>query len=506
VSLDGVLSVSTGGIQNINRQMALVSQNVANASTPDYAAEISTQYSMTANGEGMGVHSGPAVRNVDVALQGEVFSENATVTGLQTRQTALNAIDSVQGTPGQGGDIASLLGKVQDQFSTLLNNPDSLPQQTQTVSIAATFAQAVNSLSNSYTAQRQAAQDDIVHAVQTVNSSLSTIGSLSIQIIGLQVQGRSTADLESQRDTAVHTLSQLLDVKVLQQPNGDMLVTTSTGLMLPTHGGQITTMDASMQTGTFYPGGGVPPIMLGGVDVTSQFKGGRIGADINLRDTTLPTYQAELDEFAQTTASRFDAQGLTLFTDPTGAVPASAPPPVQNGYVGFAATIQVNPAVQADPSLVRDGTHQVVGNPAGPSAFVPNPPGGPAGFTTMIQRVLNYTFGMQAQSGVPQPAPNMVNLGPGGNLNAPFAAPTTVGSLASTIVASQAQDSATTTTQLGTEQAVQSALSTKLSATSGVSMDTEMSHMIQLQNAYGANAKVIAAVQAMWNQLLTSIT
>ena len=89
MSLDGVLSVAAGGIQNINRQMAVVSQNVANASTPGYAAEVSTQSSVTANGQGMGVHSGPAIRYVDVALQGEVFQQNATVSGLQTRQSAL---------------------------------------------------------------------------------------------------------------------------------------------------------------------------------------------------------------------------------------------------------------------------------------------------------------------------------------------------------------------------------------------------------------------------------
>jgi flagellar hook-associated protein FlgK len=29
--------------------------------------------------------------------------------------------------------------------------------------------------------------------------------------------------------------------------------------------------------------------------------------------------------------------------------------------------------------------------------------------------------------------------------------------------------------------------------------------MIALQNAYGANAKVIAAVQAMWTQLLNTV-
>jgi flagellar hook-associated protein 1 FlgK len=37
-------------------------------------------------------------------------------------------------------------------------------------------------------------------------------------------------------------------------------------------------------------------------------------------------------------------------------------------------------------------------------------------------------------------------------------------------------------------------------------MDTEMSNMIALQNAYGANAKVIAAVQTMWAQLLNTVS
>jgi flagellar hook-associated protein 1 FlgK len=73
------------------------------------------------------------------------------------------------------------------------------------------------------------------------------------------------------------------------------------------------------------------------------------------------------------------------------------------------------------------------------------------------------------------------------------------------VLAAQAQESASTTNQLTTEQAVQSTLTGKLSAQSGVNMDTEMSLMIQLQNAYGANAKVIAAVQSMWTQLLSTV-
>ena len=488
MSIQGALFMATGGLANINRQMAVVSQNVANASTPGYSVEIGTQQSVTAGGEGMGVRSGPAIRMVDATMQAEVYGQNATVAGLQTQQTALQAIDAVQGTPGQGQDIASLLGSLQNQFSMLLNDPSNVTQQSQVVASATSLTQGINALSNAYSTQRQTAENSIVSEVGTLNTTLGTIGSLSSQIMVLKADGQSTADLENQRDVAVTTLSQLLNVKVLDQPNGDVLINTASGLTLPTNGGAnpLTTSAVNVPAGTWYPGGGIPPIMLGGIDVTGELQGGQIGANIALRDTTMPTDQAELDEFSQNLGSRFDAQGLTLFTDPTGAVPPGGGAPAQNGYVGFAGIIQVNPAVLADPSAVRDGT--------------PSISGGLAGFTGIINAVLNNALG-----DTPPLVTNVAGLGASGTLDAPYVAPDTLGQLASTVVASQAQDSATVTTQLGTEQAVQKTLASNLSTHSGVNMDTEMSTMIQLQNAYGANAKVIAAVQAMWTQLLATV-
>src|ERR1700749_1097717 len=104
MNLDGALSIATGSLANINSQLALVSQNVANASTPGYAAEIATQRSVTADGDGLGVRTGLPIRNVNATLQSELYSQNATVAGLQIQQTALRAIDAAQGTPGQGTD------------------------------------------------------------------------------------------------------------------------------------------------------------------------------------------------------------------------------------------------------------------------------------------------------------------------------------------------------------------------------------------------------------------
>ena len=112
----------------------------------------------------------------------------------------------------------------------------------------------------------------------------------------------------------------------------------------------------NVQPGSYYPGGGIPAIMLGGIDVTSQLQGGQIGANITLRDTTLPTDQAELDEFSQNMASRFATNGLALFTDPTGAVPRAAACRRRTAMSGSPAPSRSIRLCRPTPSLVRDGT------------------------------------------------------------------------------------------------------------------------------------------------------
>jgi flagellar hook-associated protein 1 FlgK len=504
MGLDAALLTASSGLNSINSAIAVLSQNVANVSTPNYSREISVQVSAAAGGVGMGVVTRPTIRDVNTQMQAQSLQQNATVSGLQTRQQALQQIDAVQGTPGGGTDLASLVGALGDAFSTLQNDPSNQTQQNAVVSAAQSLALQINALSAAYQTGRQTAQDGLLSGVATLNDTLSSIGSLSDEIVQDQANGVSTADLENQRDAAENTLSQLVSVNFVNQPDGDVQAFTSGGLNLPTH---FTTppfavASATIGAGASYPGNGVPAVTLGGADVTGQLTGGQLGAQITLRDTTLPTDQAELDEFSQTLSSRFAAQGLTLFTQPDGTLPTGGGSPAQSGYIGYAATITVNPAVVRTPSLVRDGTQDVTGGTTAASAFTVNPSGGPVGFTDLITRVLSYALGSEAQAGVAQPAPAVSGLGADGTLSAPFAAPDDLADFATDLVSAQAQDSSTTTTDLTNAQALQSNLQSNLSSATGVNIDTEMSNMVALQNAYGANAKIIATLQAMFTDVL----
>ena len=84
MSLESALSIATGGLANVSAQLALVSQNVANAGTPAYAVETSTQESLSADGIGLGVHTGLAKLQINQALTASLTQQNAVVSGLTT--------------------------------------------------------------------------------------------------------------------------------------------------------------------------------------------------------------------------------------------------------------------------------------------------------------------------------------------------------------------------------------------------------------------------------------
>lgn len=447
--LGNTLSAATSGLDSIERQIAILSQNVANAGTPNYVRETVSLSSLGTAGGPAGVRTGAATRVTNDNLQGNLFAAAATEAGSNTTHAALSGIDQISGTPGSGQDISSLFGALQDSFSTLANDPASGSQQLDVISKAGAFTNGLQTVGTALVQARQAAQDTLVADVTTVNDALHSLGVITDQIIATKASGQSTADLENQRDGQLQSLAQLTGAKFVKKANGDLQVIAGNSVVpIRATTGPYSLASANFNGAT--PAASVPTLQLDGVPVRSL--GGEVGANLALRDTILPTLQSQLDGFAQSVASSFQSQGLPLFTDPAGNVPTST-------TAGFSLTIQVSAAVQATPTILRDGTG----------------PAGAAGNTTLINAVLGSVFSSGA-TGLPEQATSLI---------AGFAQ-----------LASQAKATADTNT------AVRSGIESRLSSETGVSVDSEMAKMVQLQAAYGANAKVVSAVQQMWTQLL----
>ncbi len=70
---------------------------------------------------------------------------------------------------------------------------------------------------------------------------------------------------------------------------------------------------------------------------------------------------------------------------------------------------------------------------------------------------------------------------------------------------SQQSQAATSATNLQTGQdQVLTALQQTFNSTSGVNIDTELSNLINLQNTYAANARVLSTIEQMMQTLIQS--
>ena len=183
------------------------------------------------------------------------------------------------------------------------------------------------------TTLRNDAQDEMQSVINRINGLLEQIGELNTQVKSNINLGRSTATAEDQRDEALKELSSLIEISFFQRGDGVLVVQTNQGVELAGDSIEQLFFDPNPQSATtFYPDSAAP-IYVGdpdtnpaSFDITANSPGGMLGGLITLRDTTFPKQMAQLDEMAHKMALRFAAQGLNLFTDGTGTIPADTAP------------------------------------------------------------------------------------------------------------------------------------------------------------------------------------
>ncbi len=388
-SLNNALS----GLRAAQSAIDLTANNIANAGTPGYTRKILPQEAHFTSVNALGVRVREIMRSVDMSLLREMFGQSTRVAELGIREQYLSRIQSFHGPSEAERSIGAVLNRLQEDFIALSAEPENSVMLGNAVNTASETARQFNRFSDLLQQMRNDAQADIANSVAKVNAALEKIADLNRKIGTMTASGKSTALLEDQRDNALRVVTEHMDISFFKGDNNKITVMTKSGQTLADTTVRPLVFQPTQQTpATFYPGGGSAGLFIGGTDgfdLTDQNIGGRIGGLLQMRDEILPQYQAQIDELAQKTAARFAAQGLALFTDPSGNVPPSATPPDPVTYVGFSAVMQVNPAVLADPTLLRSGTE---------GATVP------PGSNEVIRKIVDFAFGsfssQQAQGNV----------------------------------------------------------------------------------------------------------
>lgn len=398
-SLDAALA----GLRVSQQQLSVISNNVANVGTPGFTRKILPQASQAINGRTVGVTGETIIRKVDINLSRDLWTQVSAAGELDVKQSFLRRVEEFHGPPDKEFSVAAEMGRLEETFIALADSPDDSFFLSSAVDQAADTAGKINDLADLIVTLRNDAQTEMENTIENINGLLEQIRELNLDFQTNEVSKRTTALISDRRDEAVKQLAELIDISFFTRGDGVMVVQSNQGQeLVSSFVRPLVFAPSPLSPQSYYPVNvagvfvGDPATDPAAFDITPVTPGGRLGGLIELRDTILPKQSAQIDELAHKLALRFDQQGLRLFTDASGTIPAdTAPDPTPDPlivpldpdiptatveYIGFAQVIQVNAAIIATPSLIQTGTVST-DNPI------------PIASNEVVTRVLEFVFG-----------------------------------------------------------------------------------------------------------------
>ncbi|MCJ2077792.1 flagellar hook-associated protein FlgK [Methylobacterium sp. E-016] len=372
------LQTATAGLKATQTAIGLVSQNVANASTAGYVKRTITTISSGVGNSG--VSTGTITRSFDAAALKQLRLETAGSAYTSTRADIAGQVDTLFGTPGSATALDGLVNTFTGSLQTLAANPTSAAARTTVLNAASGLAGSINGIATSVQALRSGIEASLGTQTASASTLLSGIATLNVKIQST-TDDSTLADLQDQRDQKITELSGYLDIQTADQRDGTVSISTSSGVNLVAGGTAATlsfdgrttlgpnaaysTDPSKRSVGTITattPGGG--KIDLGEPGV---LRSGSIAANLELRDTTLPQVQRQLDDLASGMASALTdtsttstASGAGTAIDLTGMQPGNTltlTVKAANGSMRNVILIaSKGDSTSVDPSLTDDGT------------------------------------------------------------------------------------------------------------------------------------------------------
>lgn len=316
MSLNGVLQTALTGLFTSQSALRTTSSNIANVNTPGYARQVVQQEPIIAGSTPAGVKIADVERIVDRFLEASVLSSGADASRYTIERRFHDRIQALLGRPDQNTSLSGRLDTMFQKLGAVAQDPTKLVLRQDALSSIQDFANEISRLANEVQRLRADASNQISERVSNINKVIERIDSLNGVIIQESVAGRQTGALEEQRAQALTELSQMIDIRVHQQGDGSVHVTTEDGTVLL--GGArvelrysapaVVTSETRFSAITAHnidpTSGAVDP---NGTAIDSTIVGGELKGLLTLRDDTLPDMARELGHLGATVIDAVNA-------------------------------------------------------------------------------------------------------------------------------------------------------------------------------------------------------
>lgn len=309
MSLNGIASSALTALKTNSAALAVVSNNVANINTEGYARRVVQQQTLAPGGQLMGVDIASVQRVVDRFLQQESLSAGAGSAQYGAQANLFAQLNSILGGPGDKQSLATRLTDLQKAFATASQAPTAPASYTAILGALTGMADQVAGISKTITTMQAQIDGQVASSVSEVNGLLKQIFSLNTQIKNAAAAGNTNSGLADQRDTALQALAGKMDIRITQQPDGGLIVSTTDGVNLVSNTyaqlsyapgaqngvyGNVKIQDVNPTTGVAI---GSP------MPLDPHLAGGALKGLIDMRDQSLGGLSQALGNFARQTAN-----------------------------------------------------------------------------------------------------------------------------------------------------------------------------------------------------------
>ncbi len=556
--MSGFSSINTAltALEAQQRAVDVASQNVANANTPGYSREavnlvnigapaVPARYA-TFTGDGQGVKVDSVTRYRDTFLEIQAAASHGSMASMDQASSTMNSIQQLFNEPSDTG-IQSQLSGFWSGFDDVANSPGDAASRTQLLERADTLAQTFNTVSQQLTDQKANTVSQLGATVADINSKAASIAQLNKSILANTVAGLPVNDLEDQRDLLAN---QLAEASGATLRTGDY---NQVNVML---NGTALVQGAASNTLNIDTSGANVVLRWANNNSAATVNSGQAGGELDAINTTIPNYIAKLDNVATTLRDQVNqlhgaiggsltaanqnqsAAGNLQFNVAldNGAFATVSVAGADWSGAGGAAALQtalqtaVDTAVGAGNTTVTvsggNGSPMSVGlAPTGTHQLQVAATGANTGFATLLGNTAigsdgvggrQFFTGTDAASfavaaGVEgNPAGVAAGTAAGGTLDGSVAldlanlssSDTGADSVYRQAIVQLGVDTQTATNRDQIQQTATTSLDNARSQQSGVSIDEEMTNLIEFQHGYQAAARLLTTVDSMMDTLI----
>ena len=314
-----IFDVGSSALTSLQRAISTTGNNIANVNTEGYSrqeVELAARNPEYIGGLalGTGVEVSSIRRAYDQFLTQDVRTRTSSSAYFELYGTTASQIDNLMADPATS--ISSAMDNFFAAMEAVANNPTSQPERQVMLSEAETLANRFNYVDDRLSELAENMNEQMSVYVVDINQYAEDIAQLNQQIARLErTPGGSPNDLLDQRDRAIESLSKLVRIDAVQQDDGSINVSLTTGHRLVSQQGAETLQissapqaDGPVRVYISGPGGST-------TEITNTSVGGELGAALDVSTNMIDRARRDIGLLAVGLTDTFNTQhkaGLAL--------------------------------------------------------------------------------------------------------------------------------------------------------------------------------------------------